>query len=71
MPGAGSVLTLKEFVSRDTPLKIENLEGHLGGSVVEPLAFGSGRDPGVSGLSPTLGSPLPVSLPLSLSLCLS
>ena len=36
-------------------------------------AFGSGRDPGVPGSGPTSGSlllPLPVSLPLSLSLCL-
>ena len=39
-------------------------------------AFGPGRDPGDPGLSPTSGSharslllPLPVSLPLSLSLC--
>ena len=29
---------------------------HLGGSMIECLAFGSGRDPGVLGSSPVSGS---------------
>ena len=32
--------------------------GHLGGSVGEASAFGSGHDPGVLGWSPMSGSPL-------------
>ena len=38
-----------------SPLKTD-LAGGLGGSVVEESAFGSGNDPGVPGLCPTLDS---------------
>ena len=45
--------------------------GHLGGSVGWTSAFGSGRDPGVLGLSPTSGFLRGACISLCLCLCLS
>ena len=45
--------------------------GHLGGSVVEHLPFGSGHDPGALGSSPTSGSPQGACSSFCLCLCLS
>ena len=57
------------------------VQGCLGGTAVKASAFGSGRDPGVLGSSPTSGSstrslllPLPLPLlvfPLSLAVSIS
>ena len=69
--------------SMEVPQKVENRAtlGHLGGSVGQASAFGSGHDPRVHGSSPALGSLLsgelasssPFAAPharaLSLSLC--
>ena len=45
-------------------------QGRLGSAVVKASAFGSGRDPGVLGSSPTSGSSAgSLLLPLSLSCC--
>ena len=44
---------------------------HLGGSGVEHLPFGTGRDPGVLGSGPALGSLQGACFSLCLCLCLS
>ena len=50
----------------------EGVPGCLGGLVVGPLAFGSGRDPGVLGSSPHWAPCMePASPSASLSLCVS
>ena len=52
-------LSAKPCTGTKSPVanKTDAILGHLVGSVVEHLsAFGSGRDPGVLGLSPTSGS---------------